>query len=82
MPYDFAVTFGNKKGHTHDYVPLETTGWGPFAEVKLAWLWLTGTQVAVKTISQRGFAGEFQEVKSLKRLHHPNIVALFDNAVR
>ncbi|XP_028384771.1 myosin light chain kinase 2, skeletal/cardiac muscle-like [Phyllostomus discolor] len=52
--------------------------WGSFAEVKLAWHSLTGTKVALKSLSQWDSTREFEEMKSLKTLHHPNVIALFE----
>ncbi|XP_071075544.1 serine/threonine-protein kinase MARK2-like [Desmodus rotundus] len=78
MSKEFLAAFGKKKDHTGDYIFLKSIGRGSFAEVKLARHWLTGTKVAFKTISRRGLTAEFEEMKSLKTLHHPNIIALFE----
>ncbi|XP_054423841.1 sperm motility kinase 4A-like [Pteronotus mesoamericanus] len=77
MSRDFLPTLGNKKHYLGDYLPLKSIGKGAFAEVKLARHWLTGTDVAVKTISRWGTDTQFEEVQSLKSLHHPNITQLF-----
>ncbi|KAF6082052.1 microtubule affinity regulating kinase 2 [Phyllostomus discolor] len=78
MANHFAATFGNKTCLIGDYIPLKSIGKGSFAEIKLARHWLTGTEVAVKSVSKRGLTRRFEEVKSLKTLRHPNITALFE----
>ena len=59
-----------------DYIPLKSIGKGSFAEVKLAQHWLTGTKAAFKSISEWGLTGEFEEMKFLKTLHHPNYYSI------
>ncbi|XP_028384788.1 serine/threonine-protein kinase MARK2-like [Phyllostomus discolor] len=78
MSDDFAATCGNKKHDIGDYIPLKSIGQGSFAEVKLAQHSLTGTKVALKSLSQWGLTRESEEMKSLKTIHHPNIIALFE----
>lgn len=53
-------------------------GKGSFAEVRVAWHVLTGTEVAVKAGDLKDFLDFLQEVHCLKNLNHPNIIRLFE----
>eukprot|EP00730_Choanoeca_flexa_P005513 TRINITY_DN11963_c0_g1_i5.p2 TRINITY_DN11963_c0_g1~~TRINITY_DN11963_c0_g1_i5.p2 ORF type:complete len:618 (+),score=95.81 TRINITY_DN11963_c0_g1_i5:3871-5724(+) len=66
-----------------NYELLKTIGKGNFAKVKLARHKLTGVEVAVKIIDKASMkpahlAKLDREVSIMKRLHHPNIVQLYE----
>lgn len=67
----------NKEQHIGGYILLNTIGKGSFAEVRLAWHTLPGTDVAVKIVNLRGSSEDLRELHCLKGLNHLNITVIW-----
>lgn len=66
----------NEERHIGDYILLNIIGKGSFAEVRLAWHTLTGTDVAVKVVNLQGSSEDLRELHCLKGLNHLNITII------
>ncbi|XP_052049320.1 putative sperm motility kinase W [Apodemus sylvaticus] len=68
-----------KKNMASQYKVLFTLGQGSFGTVKLAWHLKTEALVAIKTVelSKKTIRGIRAEIAALEKLHHPNIICLF-----
>ncbi|XP_036092824.1 serine/threonine-protein kinase MARK2-like [Rousettus aegyptiacus] len=77
MPHDLAAISPVREPRIGHYQLLQTIGEGTYGVVKLARHIITGVEVAVKVIDRRGAYRPRREVKTMKRLNHPNIVKLY-----
>lgn len=68
-----------KKDMASHYKVLFTLGQGTFGTVRLAWHLKTEALVAIKTVelSKKTIRGIRAEIAALEKVHHPNIICLF-----